>query len=90
MSPANSFAEISPTISGISRPRRKAPEARAALSVFAAKYRQRERVVSLAVEKLRTDRDEAIRTAYNEGMAMSEIASMLELSHQRVSQIVRS
>lgn len=90
MSPANSFAEIGPTISGISRPRRKAPEARAALNAFAAKYRQRERVLSLAAEKLRTDRDEAIRTAYNGGMAMSDIAAVLELSHQRVSQIIRS
>jgi DNA-directed RNA polymerase specialized sigma subunit len=41
-------------------------------------------------EKLRTARDEAIRTAYNEGMAMSDIAAVLDLSHQRVSQIVRS
>jgi DNA-directed RNA polymerase specialized sigma subunit len=43
-----------------------------------------------AAEKLRTDRDEAIRTAYNEGLPMSDIATVLGLSHQRVSQIVRS
>jgi len=39
---------------------------------------------------LRDDRDEAIRAAYNGGMAMSDIAAVMELSHQRVSQIVRS
>jgi transposase-like protein len=41
-------------------------------------------------EQLRADRDEAIRTAYNNGMAMQDIAAALSLSHQRVSQIIRS
>jgi DNA-directed RNA polymerase specialized sigma subunit len=39
---------------------------------------------------LRDDRDQAIGTAYNDGMSMSDIATVLALSHQRVSQIVRS
>ncbi len=72
------------------RPKRKSPQARAALVAFAETYRRGEEELIQAAEKLRTDRDEAIRTAYNEGMAMSDIATVLDLSHQRVSQIVRS
>ena len=60
------------------------------LVAFGADRRRRQEDLDRATEKLRTDRDEAIRTAYNEGMAMSEIATVLNLSHQRVSQIVRS
>jgi DNA-directed RNA polymerase specialized sigma subunit len=60
------------------------------LTAFAAAYRQREESLERATEMLRADRDQAIRKAYNEGMAMSEIATVLGLSHQRVSQIVRS
>ncbi len=57
---------------------------------FAADYQGRQDEIECAAERLRIDRDEAIRTAYNEGMPMSDIASVLDLSHQRVSQIVRS
>lgn len=39
---------------------------------------------------LREDRDRAIREAYDGGMPMRAIASVLSISHQRVSQIVRS
>jgi DNA-directed RNA polymerase specialized sigma subunit len=42
------------------------------------------------MEQLRADRDAAIRAAYNDGMAMTDIATTLDISHQRVSQIVRS
>jgi DNA-directed RNA polymerase specialized sigma subunit len=41
-------------------------------------------------EKLRAERDAAVRTAYHDGLPMSEIALVLSISHQRVSQIVRS
>lgn len=60
------------------------------LTAFVAGYRQRAAKLEREAEEQRADRDQAIRRAYNEGMAMSEIASMLGLSHQRVSQIVRS
>jgi transposase-like protein len=38
---------------------------------------------------LRQERDEAIRTAYSEGLPMTAIARIMGMSHQRVSQIVR-
>jgi DNA-directed RNA polymerase specialized sigma24 family protein len=74
----------------IARPKRKAPEAHAVLKSFAADYRQRQEQMEQAADGLRADRDRAIRSAYGDGMAMSEIASVLAISHQRVSQIVRS
>jgi DNA-directed RNA polymerase specialized sigma subunit len=43
-----------------------------------------------AGEELRADRDEAIRAAYKAGLPMVAIAEVLGMSHQRVSQIVRS
>jgi DNA-directed RNA polymerase specialized sigma subunit len=39
---------------------------------------------------LRDERDEAIRQAYRDGLPMKAIAQVLGMSHQRVSQIVRS
>jgi len=78
------------TISGISRPKRKAPEARAALVTFAAEHSRREAELEKVAEKLRADRDKAIREAYKDGLPMSAIAEVLAISHQRVSQIVRS
>jgi DNA-binding NarL/FixJ family response regulator len=74
----------------IPRPKRKAPEARAALATFAADYARREAELGRIAEKLRTDRDKAIRRAYRDGLPMSAIAEVLAISHQRVSQIVRS
>jgi hypothetical protein len=88
--PANPFAGIRLTILGISRPKRKAPEARAALTAFAAEHSRREAELESLAEKLRADRDKAIRKAYKAGLPMSAIAEVLEISHQRVSQIVRS
>ena len=41
-------------------------------------------------ERLRAERDEAIRVAYLEELTMAEIAKALKMSHQRISQIVRS
>ena len=43
-----------------------------------------------AAEKLREERDKAIRAAYKDGLPMADIAQVLKMSHQRVSQIVRS
>ena len=78
------------TIQGIARPKRKAPEARNALEVFATTYATREAELERSAEKLRTERDEAIRAAYRDGLPMHDIADVLSITHQRVSQIVRS
>jgi DNA-directed RNA polymerase specialized sigma subunit len=78
------------TISRIPRPKRKAPEARAALVAFAAEHGRREAELEQLAEALRDDRDKAIRQAYKDGLPMSGIAEVLAISHQRVSQIVRS
>jgi DNA-directed RNA polymerase specialized sigma subunit len=43
-----------------------------------------------AAEDLRQERDEAIRLAYSNGLPMTVIAQIMGMSHQRVSQIVRS
>jgi DNA-directed RNA polymerase specialized sigma subunit len=42
-----------------------------------------------AGEELRQERDEAIRAAYSDGLPMTAIARIMDMSHQRVSQIVR-
>lgn len=60
------------------------------MATFADKHAERERKLEERAEKLRADRDKAIRTAYREGLPMAEIARVLKMSHQRVSQIVRS
>jgi DNA-directed RNA polymerase specialized sigma subunit len=41
-------------------------------------------------EELRSERDKAIVAAYRRGLPMSRIAAVMKISHQRVSQIVRS
>ncbi len=51
---------------------------------------RREAALEQAGEDLRQERDEAIRTAYGEGLPMKAIARIMGMSHQRVSQIVRS
>jgi DNA-directed RNA polymerase specialized sigma subunit len=51
---------------------------------------KREEALERAGEALRRERDEAIRAAYNDGLPMTAIAQVLRMSHQRVSQIVRS
>jgi hypothetical protein len=74
----------------ISRPSRKSPEAAGALKAFTAELRIRETEVEQVAERLRAERDKAIRTAYDAGVTMREIARVMTMSHQRVSQIVRS
>jgi DNA-directed RNA polymerase specialized sigma subunit len=60
------------------------------LAAFAEDYVRREAALEQAGEDLRQERDEAIRTAYGEGLPMKAIARIMGMSHQRVSQIVRS
>jgi DNA-directed RNA polymerase specialized sigma subunit len=74
----------------IARPKRQAPDARTQLVAFARDYAKREADLERSGERLRAERDKAIRVAYREGLPMSAIAQVMELSHQRVSQIVRS
>lgn len=87
---ANRFAEIRPTIICIARPKRHAPEARTRLTAFAKEHAKRERALEARAEKMRAERDKAIRAAYRDDMTMADIARVLKMSHQRVSQIVRS
>lgn len=74
----------------MARPRRKAPEARAALARFATEHVRHDADLQKITEQLRADRDKAIRDAYKDGLPMADIAEVLAISHQRVSQIVRS
>jgi DNA-directed RNA polymerase specialized sigma24 family protein len=60
------------------------------LRAFAGDYVSREADLEQRGEHLRSDRDEAIRQAYRDGLPMEDIAEILGMSHQRVSQIVRS
>lgn len=57
---------------------------------FATDYAHREAELAKAAEELRADRDRAIRQAHKDDLPMSDIAEILSLTHQRVSQIVRS
>lgn len=57
---------------------------------FAKDFARRERELEAVAERLRAERDEAIRVAYREELTMAEIAKALKMSHQRISQIVRS
>lgn len=50
---------------------------------------RREAELDKAGEELRQERDEAIRAAYDDGLPMAAIAQIMDMSHQRVSQIVR-
>jgi len=43
-----------------------------------------------SIEGLRAERDRAGRAAYRRGLPMAAIARVIGISHQRVSQIVRS
>jgi DNA-directed RNA polymerase specialized sigma subunit len=60
------------------------------LVAFATEHARREAELAQAAEALRADRDEAIRKAHKDDLPMSDIADILSLTHQRVSQIVRS
>jgi DNA-directed RNA polymerase specialized sigma subunit len=62
----------------------------AAVMRFARDHERRERDHAEAGERLRAQRDEAIRQAYRDGLPLVDIAAILGLSHQHVSRIVRS
>lgn len=60
------------------------------MTAFADDYAKRKTELERAAEQLRADRDKEIRKAYKDGLPMADIARVLNMSHQRVSQIVRS
>jgi DNA-directed RNA polymerase specialized sigma subunit len=60
------------------------------LAAFEKTYKRQERELERQSEKLREERDKAIRAAYRDDVPMKDIAKVMKLSHQRVSQIVRS
>jgi DNA-directed RNA polymerase specialized sigma subunit len=74
----------------IARAERQAPRTKERLAAFAKDYAKREAALEQQAENLRRERDQAIRVAYGEGLPMKAIAQIMHLSHQRVSQIVRS
>jgi DNA-directed RNA polymerase specialized sigma subunit len=53
-------------------------------------YARREAELEQTADQLRAERDKAIRAAYKDGLPMKAIAQVMDMSHQRVSQIVRS
>lgn len=57
---------------------------------FAERYARHEAELEQSAEALRAERDDAIRSAHKAGLPMADIARVLGMSHQRVSQIVRS
>lgn len=57
---------------------------------FAKDFARREKELAKTADQHREERDEAIRAAYRDGLPMTAIAKIMELSYQRVSQIVRS
>jgi hypothetical protein len=74
----------------IVRPKRQAPEARARLESFCKYFERRQGELDKNAEKFREEQDEAIRAAYKDDLPMAAIAEGLGMSHQRVSQTVRS
>jgi DNA-directed RNA polymerase specialized sigma subunit len=74
----------------IARPERQAPKAKERLMAFAETFARREAELEQAADQLRAERDKAIRAAYKDGLPMKAIAQVMGMSHQRVSQIVRS
>ncbi|HET7060196.1 MAG TPA: hypothetical protein VFH99_02675 [Candidatus Saccharimonadales bacterium] len=87
---ANRLAGIPQSILCIARPKRHAPQAKTRLKAFAKDYARRQGELEKAAERLREERDEAVRAAYKDGLPMKAIAQVMGMSHQRVSQIVRS
>jgi DNA-directed RNA polymerase specialized sigma24 family protein len=87
---ANQLGGIGQTIFCIARPKRQAPEVRERLAAFAEEHAGRESELEQTAEDLRAERDQAIRAAYRDGLPMEAIAQVMGMSHQRVSQIVRS
>jgi hypothetical protein len=68
-------------------PQPRPPEARARLERFARDYECRKQEHAEAGERLRAERDDAIRRAYRDGLPVRDIAAVLKLSHPHVSRI---
>jgi DNA-directed RNA polymerase specialized sigma subunit len=60
------------------------------LTAFAKDLGKREAELAKVGEGLRAERDLEIRTAHKDGLPEEAIARVLEISQQRVSQILRS
>jgi DNA-directed RNA polymerase specialized sigma subunit len=60
------------------------------LQDFAREHAERLDALERQKAELQGERDEAIRLAKRGGMTIEQIAEVLELSHQRISQIVNS
>jgi DNA-directed RNA polymerase specialized sigma subunit len=60
------------------------------LEAFAQDYERRDVALAKQQEALRAERDDEIRAAYKGDLPMEDIAEVLGLSYQRVSQIIRS
>jgi hypothetical protein len=83
-------ARINGTMPPVPRPRQERPrEAQRRLDRFVQTYERRQEQHTEAGERLRVERDEAIRQAYREGLPLMDIARIVGLSHQHVSRIVR-
>jgi DNA-directed RNA polymerase specialized sigma subunit len=59
------------------------------LETFARDYARRDAALQREREKLRRERDEALRAAYRDGLPLQDVAAIMGLSHQYVSRIVR-
>jgi hypothetical protein len=71
------------------RPRRERdPDAVAALERAARACRRKADRLNADLERLRSDRDAAIRDAYRAGIPMGDISDAFALSRQRVSKII--
>jgi hypothetical protein len=58
------------------------------LAAFAKDFAKRDAELASAKERLRGERDAEIRLAHEAGLPEEDIARLLELSQQRVSQIL--
>jgi DNA-directed RNA polymerase specialized sigma24 family protein len=64
--------------------------ARQKLAVFGREYAERKDVLERASRQLQDERDEAILSAFADGLTTREIAQVLgDISHQRIAQIVQ-
>lgn len=70
------------------RPKPRDPKAMRELERSATSYRRRLDKLEADHDRLRTERDDAIRRAHPAGLPLSDMADAFNLSRQRVSKIV--